>query len=86
MKKSFHVGATPRSMLFTSVSGEKTSTAPTTTSSTCVARSTSASTMLTPADSRTPNTLIAARTTITPMPNRMSPGAWRNGSQKSPPM
>ena len=44
-----------------------------------------ASTMLSPADSLTPTTLIAHSTTTTPMPTMMSPGAWRSGSQNRPP-
>ena len=60
--------------------------APTSTSSSCVMKSTTASRMLTPADSLTPITLIAASTAMTPAPKMMSPGAERSGSQNSPPM
>ena len=84
--KSFHVGATPSWTLSTSVSGESTSAAPTSTSSTWVRKSTTARRMFTPADSLTPTTLITASTAITTAPTMMSPGAERSGSQNSPPM
>ncbi len=83
--KSFHSGATPRCTLSTSVSGESTRKTPTSTSSSCVAKSMTASRMLTPVDSLAPNTLIAASTAITPQPKMMSPGEERSGSQNSPP-
>ena len=70
----------------TSVSGEKHEHAPTSTSSSWVRKSATASRTLTPADSLTPKTLIAASTAITPAPKMMSPGADRSGSQNSPPM
>ena len=83
--KSFHSGATPRWTLSTSVCGEKTRKTPATTSSSCVAKSMTASRMLTPVDSLAPNTLIAASTAITTQPEMMSAGDERSGSQNSPP-
>ncbi len=84
--KSFHSGATPRITLSTSTSGENTRKTPITTSSSWVAKSMTASRMLTPVDSLAPKTLIAASTAITAQPAMMSPGDERNGSQNSPPM
>ena len=83
--KSRHVGATPSSTLSTSVSGESTRKTPTSTSRSWVAKSTTASRMLTPVDSLAPKTLIAASVTITMQPATMSPGEERSGSQNSPP-
>ena len=77
IRKSCHVGATPRFTLSTSVCGESTSTVPITTSSTWVMKSVSASTTFRPAASLTPTTLIAHSTAITPMPKTMSPGEVR---------
>ncbi len=84
-KKSFHVGAIPNETLSISVCGEKTRNIPTSTSSSCVAKSSSASVMLTPADSLTPMTFTSDSTITTPMPKMMSPGDERSGSQNSPP-
>ena len=81
----FHVGAMPRWTLSSSTSGEKTSVMPTTTSSSWVARSVMASTMFSPAASRTPITLIADKSATTPMPNRTSPGACSSDEEKRPP-
>ena len=47
---------------------------PTTTSSSCVMKSTTASAMFRPADSLTPRTLIAASSTMMSAPTTMSPG------------
>ena len=76
-KKSFHVGATPRWTLLTSVSGENTRISPTRTSSSWVAKSVTARPMLTAADSSAPRMLTTTRRAITPMPTKMSPGEWR---------
>ena len=84
--KSFHSGATPSLTLSTSVSGEKTRNRPATTSSSWVAKSTTASRMLTPVDSLAPKMLIAASTAITRQPAMMSAGDDRSGSQNRPPM
>ena len=48
-------------------------------------KSMTASRTLTPVDSLTPKTLIAASTAITTQPAMMSPGEWRSASQNSPP-
>jgi hypothetical protein len=83
--KSFHSGATPSSTLPTSVPGEKTRKSPASTSRSWVAKSMTASRMLTPVDSFAPNTLMAASTAMTRQPATMSPGDERSGSQNSPP-
>ncbi len=85
MRKSFHVGATPKLTLSASTSGLRTSTAPTITSRAWVARSVTARTMFSPEASFTPTTLISESTTITPIPKKMSAGELRSGSQNSPP-
>ena len=59
--------------------------APTRTSSSCVAKSSTASVTLTPADSLTPTTLTIDSSTTTAMPKAMSPGEWRSAGQNSPP-
>ena len=74
IRKSLTVGAVPRSICETSVSGESTSRTPTATSRTCVKKSARARKMFSPADSLTPTTLIAARTMTTPTPKMMSAG------------
>ena len=65
----------PKSTWLISISGLKTSTSPTITSSTCVTKSTIERTMLTFADSCTPTMLSAPSTITTPMPKTMSHGA-----------
>ncbi len=75
--KSDHSGATPRCTLSTSTCGEKTRKTPASTSSSCVAKSMTASRMLMPVDSLAPKTLIAASVAITRQPKMMSPGEWR---------
>ena len=83
MAKSLHVGATPQWMFAVRTSGLKTSTKPITTSSACVAKSTTARTMLTRAASWTPTMLTATRRTTTTAPPTMSHGFSRSGSQKT---
>ena len=86
--KLSQLGATPRSTLSTSVSGENTSTAPITTSSSWVRKSTTASVTLIPVDSLAPSTLTAASSEITTAAAMMSPGLVLSASAKSntPPM
>ncbi len=76
------VGATPQWTLSTRTSGLKTSTSPSATSSTCVAKSITASVIESRAASCTPTMLSTTRTTITTMPPTMSHGFSRSGSQK----
>ncbi len=77
------VGATPRWMFAFRIDGESTSIAPTATSSSCVAKSATARKMLIRADSWMPTMFTTTRTTITTIPNTMSHGFWRSGSQKT---
>jgi hypothetical protein len=77
-----HVGATPQWTFPVNVSGLKTSTNPRITSSTWVAKSTTASVIDSLAASVTPTTLSPTRTTITIAPTTMSQGLVRSGSQK----
>ena len=62
------MGVVPKSTLFTSVSGENTSTMPTTTSSTWVRKSATAKKMFTPADSFAPKMFTATRIATTDDP------------------
>ena len=84
-RKFDHVGAMPSLTLSTSVSGDRIRKIPTSTSSSWVMKSMIASATFTPADSWTPRTLMTLRTTITPMPKKMSPGEWRSAGQNRPP-
>ena len=77
-----HVGATPQWMLSTRISGLKTSTKPSATSSTCVAKSITASVIESRAASWTPTMLRTTSATMTTMPPTMSHGFSRSGSQK----
>ena len=76
------VGATPQCTFEVSVSGLKTRTKPSRTSSTCVAKSITASPIESFAASVTPTTLSATSTTITSAPPTMSHGFVLSGSQK----
>ena len=78
-----HVGATPQWMLSAITSGLKTRMKPRITSSTCVAKSTTASVTLSFAASWTPTMFSATSTTMTIAPPTMSPGFSRSGSQKT---
>ncbi len=80
MKNCFHVGATPRWTFSVRTWGESTSTAPISTSSSWVAKSISASRMLSPADSLTPRTLTSESSATTAMPKMTSDGPWRSAS------
>ncbi len=80
------VGAVPRSMLATSTSGDSTMKTPISTSSSCVAKSITASSTLTEVDSSVPRTLSAISASTTIAPPMTSPGACRSSSQNSPPM
>ena len=86
--KSFHSGATPSDTLSTSTSGEKMITAPISTSSSWVRKSTTASVTLIPVDSFAPNTLTAASSAMTTTAATMSPGLVRSASANAntPPM
>ena len=86
--KLSQVGATPSETLSTSVSGEKMITAPITTSSSWVRKSSTASVTLIPVDSLAPNTFTAASSAITTQAAIVSPGPCRSDSAKSntPPM
>ena len=64
------------------ISGEKIRTKPSSTSSACVAKSTTASTMLSLAASLTPTMFTATRSTITPQPTITSQGFCLSGVQK----
>ena len=77
-----HVGATPKWTLSTRVSGLKTSTKPSATSRTCVAKSITASTTDSRAASWTPTMLRPTSTTMTTTPPTMSHGFVLSGSQK----
>ena len=81
-KKSLHVGATPQWMFAESTLGLNTRKTPRRTSRSWVAKSITASTMLSPAASFTPMMLSATSTTITTAPPTMSQGFSRSGSQK----
>ena len=78
-----HVGATPSSTLFTSVSGLRIRTKPSSTRRSCVAKSSTASRMFSVAASRSPTTFRATSATITIAPPMMSHGFSRSGSQKT---
>ncbi len=80
MMKLSHVGVVPRWTFDWSVSGEKTTKRPITTSSAWVARSASARKMLRPAASFTPTMLSPARSTTTRAPPMMSTGCVRSVS------
>ena len=77
-----HVGAVPQWTLSTSVSGLNTSAKPSSTSSTCVAKSITASPIDSFAASVTPTMLSVTRRTITTAPPTMSHGFDLSGSQK----
>ncbi len=81
--KSLQVGATPRWTLSTRISGLSTRKTPMPTSTTWVARSATASTRLSLADSCEPRMLRKARAAIRTAPPTMSPGASPSGSQKT---
>ena len=78
-----HVGAMPRWTLDVRMCGERTSTAPTATSRSCVAKSATARKMLIRADSWMPTMFTSTRTTITTTPTTMSHGFWRSGGQNT---
>ena len=80
--KFVHVGALPKWMLPPSVCGLNTSTKPRATSSTCVAKSTTARKMLRLAASLTPTMFRPTSMTITTMPPMMSHGFVLSGAQK----
>ena len=84
MRKSPTVGVVPKSTFSTRISGEKTSTIPTTTSTTWVRKSATARNTFRPADSLTPTTFSATRITTTAMPPKMSAGDSPSGSQNTP--
>ena len=77
-----HVGAVPKWMLVASVCGWKMRTKPTATSSSCVAKSSTASMMLSFAASWIPITFSATSTQVNVMPRITSHGVVRSGSQK----
>ena len=77
-----HVGATPQWMFEASTCGLKISAKPSSTSRICVAKSISASPMLTRADSWIPTMFSVTRRTITIPPPTMSHGFSRSGPQK----
>jgi hypothetical protein len=82
-KKELQVGATPRCTFDFRISGENTSTNPSRTSSTCVAKSATARKMLTFADSWIPTMFRSTSSTITTIPKTTSHGFCRNGAQKT---
>ncbi len=77
------VGAVPKSTFSISMSGENTSTMPTTTSTTWVKKSATAKNTFTPVDSLTPRMFTTARTITTTIPPTMSPGDSPSGSQNT---
>ena len=77
------VGATPQWMFEVSVSGLKTRTKPRMTSTTCVAKSMTASVIESRAASCTPTTFRQTSATITTAPPTMSHGFVFSGSQKT---
>ena len=82
MARFDHVGATPQWMLSTRISGLKTSTKPSATSSNWVAKSITASVIESLAASWIPTMLSTTSATITITPPTMSHGFSRSGSQK----
>jgi hypothetical protein len=82
-KNWLQLGATPSSMLSTSVCGLRISTKPSRTSKSCVAKSTTARKTFRLAASRTPTMLIPTRRTMTTAPPTMSQGFSFSGSQKT---
>ena len=77
------VGAAPKSMLLVSRSVSSTMSSPMTTISDCVARSTTASVMLTRLDSRRPTMLIAPSATVTAIAAITLAGKLFNPDQKT---
>ena len=82
-RRLLQVGATPQWTFAVSVDALKTSTKPSSTSSSCVAKSMTARKMLRRADSWMPTTFRATRSTITTAPPTMSHGFSRSGSQNT---
>ena len=82
-RRLFQVGATPQWTFADSVDALKTSTKPSSTSSSCVAKSMTARMMLSRADSWMPTMFSATSSTITTAPPTMSHGFSRSGSQNT---
>jgi hypothetical protein len=82
-KKLFQVGATPRWTFVRSTCGEKTRMKPSSTSSSCVAKSVTARTTFSLADSWTPMMFTTTNAAMTTTPPTMSHGFWRRGGQKT---
>ena len=82
MARLAHVGASPQCTLSTRIAGLKTSTKPSATSSTCVAKSITARTIESLAASCTPTMLSTTSATMTTAPPTMSHGFEFSGSQK----
>ncbi len=82
-KKLLQVGATPKWMFEVRMCGEKTRTKPSSTSSSCVAKSVTARTTLTLADSCTPTMFRITSAAITTIPPTTSHGFSRSGGQKT---
>ncbi len=77
-----HVGAVPKWMFVDRMCGEKMRNAPSATRISCVAKSSTASTMFNFAASWMPTTFRATSTQVSAIPTTTSHGVVRSGSQK----